>query len=152
MESIAIDAASAVVTQHRWAEDFSDWCQRPRLRVIPIKSTVSCLCLKLAFKLDDIDCGLTRKGMDIIRSTCPRHTAKEWIPFRLLAQIFGGNRSGAQLRSDLEATAGHRTEDDGNNETFKQTFAFQDMYLWNAKIQFNYVISSRNKMTHSDEI
>lgn len=71
-----------------------------------MESTATSPWLRWPLKLEDIECGFTWIGTGSAGSTCPRHTTHKWIPHRLSTQIWGGNWSGAQQRSDPTTTIG----------------------------------------------
>lgn len=73
--SIAVPAASMLITRHRWTKSFLDWSRRSVGRLLPMDSTVKCA----SFQIGDIACRLTRRGTDSTRFNCPKHATHDWI-------------------------------------------------------------------------
>lgn len=73
---------------------YLNWIQQPGQKGIPdrINGHVS-------ESSSNIGCGLSRRGMSSIGSTCPRQTTHEWIPHWLSTQICGLDWPSAQLCS-----------------------------------------------------
>lgn len=124
--SIAIYAANAVVTLAN-AENFLSSNQRSSVRD-----------QYYYFKLNILVCSLTEREMGSARSICRRHATHKQTPLQISTLIYGVNRPGAQLHSDLKSTPDHDDGDDDYSIIVRVSLVLR-LVLWNNVIRHGHI-------------